>query len=87
MVIFPPTTGPVAVPMTPAVTHVASPRASPDSATSSSKQPTSARAPPTACTQRAPISTSMLGARAQAAEATAKAAMPTALRSCGRMRA
>ena len=55
----PPATGPVAVPTTPAVTQVATPRRSPYSATSSSRHPTSASAPPSACTHRAAISASI----------------------------
>ena len=83
----PPATGPVAVPITPAVIQVAIPRRSPYTATSSSRHPTSASAPPIACTQRAPISTSIDRATAHHAEAPANTAMPTAPRIRGSARA
>ncbi len=79
----PPANGPVAVPITPAVTHAATPRRSSYSSTSSSKLPTSANAPPSACTHRATISTSIDGATAHHAEAPANAAMPTAVKMRG----
>ena len=74
----PPTTGPAAVPITPAVTHVATPRRSPYSPISSSRQPTSASAPPSACTQRAATSDSIEPAHAHQADDAANTAMPTA---------
>ncbi len=82
----PPTTGPVAVPTTPAVTHAATPRRSPYSATRSSRQPIRATAPPSACTQRAASSTSIDGADAHNADEPANTAMPTAQKICGRAR-
>jgi hypothetical protein len=72
----PPAAGPAAVPITPAVTQVATPRRSPYSATRSSRQPTSANAPPSACTQRAAISTSIDGATAHHADEAANTAIP-----------
>ena len=82
----PPATGPTAVPTTPAVTHVATPRRSPRSATSSSRHPTSAKAPPIAWTDRATISTSIDPAAAHQADAPANVAIPTAAtdRGCAR---
>ena len=74
----PPTTGPAAVPITPAVIQRAIPRRSSVAATSSSRQPTRANAPPSACTQRAAMSTSIEPASAHAAEAAANTAMPAA---------
>ena len=82
----PPATGPVAVPTTPAVTHAATPRRSPYSAISSSRHPTSASAPPMACTHLAATSPSIEPAQAHQAEAPANTAMPTALSTCGRAR-
>ena len=83
----PPATGPVAVPITPAVTQAATPRRSPYTATRSSRHPTSASAPPSACTHRAAISTSIDCANAHHAEEPANTAMPTALRIRGCARA
>ena len=84
----PPATGPVAVPTTPAVTQAATPRRSPYSATRSSRHPTRASAPPSACTHRAAISTSIEPASAHHAEAPANTAMPAALRirGCARVK-
>ncbi|MCD9197024.1 hypothetical protein NQV15_04225 [Aeromicrobium wangtongii] len=79
----PPTTGPAAVPITPAVTQAATPRRSPRSVTSCLRQPTRASAPPTACTHRAMISTSIEPARAHQADAPANTAMPAALKTRG----
>jgi ZIP family zinc transporter len=74
----PPTTGPSAVPITPAAIQRATPRRSPSAATSSSRQPTRATAPPSACTHRAPIRTGIEPANAQIADAAANTAIPTA---------
>ena len=79
----PPANGPVAVPTTPAVTQAATPRRSPYFATSSSRHPTSASAPPSACTHRAAISTSIDCANAHHAEEPANTAIPTALKNRG----
>ena len=83
----PPATGPVAVPITPAVIQAAIPRRSPYTATRSSRHPTSATAPPSACTHRAAISTSIDCATAHHTDAPANAAMPTAPRIRGSIRA
>ena len=74
------------MPTTPAVTQDATPRRSPYSATSCSRHPTSASAPPMACTHRAAISTSIESAMAHIAEAPANTAMPVAvkMRGCAR---
>ena len=82
----PPATGPAAVPITPAAIQRATPRRSSVAATSSSRQPTRANAPPSACTQRAAISTSIEPASAHAAEAAANTAMPAAHSGAGSRR-
>ena len=83
----PPATGPVAVPTTPAVTQVATPRRSPYVATRSSRHPTRANAPPSACKHRAATSTSIEPANAHHAEEPANTAIPTAVKNRGCFRA
>ena len=74
------------MPITPAVIQIAIPRRSPYTATRSSRHPTSTSAPPSACTHRAAISTSIDCATAHHADAPANTAMPTAPRTRGSTR-
>ncbi len=76
---MPPTAGPSAAPVAPAVAQTAVARRSePTVAGSSSSAAVTAAAPPSACTQRAMIRVVRLSERPQASPAPAKIASPTA---------
>ena len=76
---MPPTAGPSAAPVAPALAQtVAARRSEPTVAGSSSSAAVTARAPPSACTQRARIRVESSSATPQASPAPAKIARPTA---------
>ena len=76
---MPPTAGPSAAPVAPALAQTAAARRSePTVAGSSSSAAVTARAPPSACTQRARIRVESSSASPQARPAPAKIASPTA---------
>ena len=85
---MPPSAGPSAAPSTPAATQIRRALASlPRSCARRSSAAVTSSAAPTACTQRAPTSTSNDGARPQASDAAAKTRLPATNASRGRRRA
>ena len=81
---MPPAAGPSAAPRMPAATHVRSAGSSPPwSCARRSSAAVTTSAAPTACTQRAPTSTSKEGARPQASDAPANTMLPVTKASRG----